>query len=189
MKKLLFLCALLLASCSSKEADEITLVCEGTEVTSVDNSQIKADVIKVKRTIRLAKQSVTAKSGINVIHIDGKEEGDRISKTKIDWRLQVDGSREIIEESFKDKVLGRLLESNSTLTVTHDKISGVHELRKTFEQMQDKSLNRYEKYSIYIDRISGIFKELVIEAPSNNTKGSVFRIETNGECIKGTKKF
>lgn len=178
-----------ITSCSQNDANEITLVCDGIQTTATDDSKIKDDSLKVKRTIHLSYQSIESKSGIQIIHSDGKVEGNKVINSKNDWILQVDESRKIFDESYKEKILGKLYENSSMLTVSKNRITALQEQRNTFELATDIALNRYEKYSIDIDRISGFFREMNIEGPIGNAKGTIYRIETKGECQKSSRKF
>lgn len=175
-------------SCSEKDFDELTFVCEGIQATIADNNFIKDELFKVKKTYHLSNRSTEAPGEVQILSSDKKVKSTDALGTKQDWILHIDESRKITEDSYKEKILGKLYESNSSLKVTRNKITALQEQKNTLELDFDSALQGYKKYSIEIDRTSGFFRELNIESPIKNDQGTTYRIETKGHCKKGSRK-
>jgi len=183
---------MLIAACSKTTLEKISLVCQGTEVTSgtkSDGTRYDPESTNVIRTIVLEKQEKKILNGLSIIEFDKPNSGDRTEVTELTDVLKIDGSREIYKESSITSLLRKTTSNNSGVAVTNERITANQEIRVTYGESKDHELNHFDNYSISIDRVSGAFKEVFLQGGIGEKKTDSFRVETNGMCKKAEQKF
>ena len=187
-----FLSLLLLAACSKTPSEKINLMCQGTEVTSgtkSDGTLYEPESKNVIRTIVLEKQEKKILNGLSIIEFDKPNSGNRTEVTELTDVLKIDGSREIYKEYSITSLFRKNTTNNSGVAVTNERITASQDMRVEYSNSKDKKGSHFDNYTIAIDRVSGVFKEVLTEGGIGSAKSDSFKIETNGTCKKAEKKF
>ena len=139
----------------------------------------------------LEKQEKKILNGLSIIEFDKPNSGDRTEVTELTDVLKIDASREIYKESSITSLLRKTTSNNSGVAVTNERITADQEIRVTYGESTDHdlSIGNFDGYSISIDRVSGAFKEVLLQGGYGKTKTDLFRVETNGMCKKAEQKF
>ena len=183
---------MLIAACSKTPPEKISLVCQGIEVTSgtkSDGTLYEPESKNVTRTIVLEKQEKKILNGLSIIEFDKPNSGNRTEVTELTDVLKIDGSREIYKEYSITSLFRKNTTNNSGVAVTNERITASQDMRVEYSNSKDKKGSYFDNYTIAIDRVSGVFKEVLTEGGIGSAKSDSFKIETNGTCKKAEKKF
>jgi len=183
---------MLIAACSKHQPEKVSVVCQGTEVTSgkrADGTLLETDSINVVRTINLEKQTKKILDGVLIIEYGKPNSGDRKEISELTDVLRIDANREIYKESSITNYSRKTTTNYSSVSVNSERIAANQEVTVEYMEAKDKELSNFRDYSITIDRVSGVFKEVLKEGGTVNSKSDSFRIETIGTCKKAEQKF
>ena len=158
------------------------LVCEGTETTSGTSYGKKLDPesIMVKRTFKFLQDIRVVKSG-NFNYQDPNKNFKEEKKST--WVYSIDNSPDKFEEDTYIFTKGKSQSQHTFVSVSDTELYGSDKKTVDYDDKKDGS---YEDYQVTINRISGDFRENLIQ----NFKGNgLFKVVTEGNCKKVEKKF
>ena len=126
---------------------------------------------------------------VSIIEFDKPNSGNRTEVTELTDVLKIDGSREIYKEYSITSLFRKNTTNNSGVAVTNERITASQDMRVEYSNSKDKKGSHFDNYTIAIDRVSGVFEEVLTEGGIGSAKSDSFKIETNGTCKKAEKKF
>jgi len=173
----------ILYGCSNKQ-EPIMLVCEGIETLTGNQSGkiLEPDTKHSKRTFNFKKEEKIIKTGILNFDTENKSKFKEVNK--LVWVFSVDNGVEMFEEETYMYLSNKTLSKRDYINVSDTELF-INETISS-EYNDGTKLGLWEDYSLSVNRISGDFHEQKIE---NYTKGTSFRIITDGNCKKVDKKF
>lgn len=179
---------ILISGCCNAE-ESVKLVCTGVETTTVgkNNSvQSKPDIRDITKTIILNSDTRKIIKGLKITKgLNITEQKDRTEEYKKVYILNIDGQRELYEESSIDIFFDKTTQFSANVTVKNEKILGASEL--SISRINDSREKSYESFGIEIDRFSGAYKERLQQSFQSGKE--VFFVEIIGTCKKAERKF